>query len=182
MPGRDRFTTGALHDLCSCGPAGADEHRGRPEVDSAGGARAQSDECVIPNPKAAKRLAAWAGGGSPPRGAGRRGAWRSPLALPRSSCGAGPEHSSPAGRPPKKLDTVGRRTLGGYVALGVAAATCPCHLVLVVPVLAGTALGGWLARNYWLAFAGLTAIFVLSLSRALRSLRKSGGAPAGGGG
>jgi mercuric ion transport protein len=45
----------------------------------------------------------------------------------------------------------------------VAFLTCPCHLVLILPLLAGTALGAYVADYQTAAIVLLTIIFAVSL-------------------
>lgn len=66
-----------------------------------------------------------------------------------------------------------RKPLTAYLLLGLAVVTCPCHLPLVLAVLAGTALAGALSQYLGLAFLVLTAIFVPSLFLGLRALKGS---------
>ena len=50
-----------------------------------------------------------------------------------------------------------------YLSLGVAMLTCPCHAPILVAVLAGTALGGWLSQYLGVVVLAMAAIFILSL-------------------
>ena len=63
----------------------------------------------------------------------------------------------------------------GYVAGAVAFVTCPCHLIIIWPVLlvltAGTAFGAWLAQNQLLVAALMTVTFIGGLALAYRWLR-----------
>lgn len=63
----------------------------------------------------------------------------------------------------------------GYVAGAVAFVTCPCHLIIIWPVLlmltAGTAFGVWLAQNLLLVAVLMTATFIGGLALAYRWLR-----------
>lgn len=61
----------------------------------------------------------------------------------------------------------------GYLLLALAFVTCPCHLTLVLVVLAGTGLAGLLSQHFWLAFVALSVIFVTSLTFGLKVLKKS---------
>jgi mercuric ion transport protein len=47
--------------------------------------------------------------------------------------------------------------------LGLAFVTCPCHLPILVAVLAGTSLGAYLRDNWVVAGIALTGVFVISL-------------------
>lgn len=66
------------------------------------------------------------------------------------------------------------RSLKGYLLLGLAFVTCPCHLPLLLAVLAGTALAGTLSQYLWIAAAALTVIFLASLLLGLRALKGDG--------
>lgn len=72
---------------------------------------------------------------------------------------------SPGARPP--------RPLKAYLLLGLAAITCPCHLPLLLAILAGTALAGALSQYLAVAFVALTVIFALSLGYGLRAWRQA---------
>lgn len=71
-------------------------------------------------------------------------------------------------------DAPSRKPLKAYLLLGLAAVTCPCHLPLVLAILAGTALAGSLSQYFGLAFLVFTVIFVPTLYLGLRALRESG--------
>ncbi len=59
----------------------------------------------------------------------------------------------------------------GSLLLGLAFVTCPCHLPLLLAVLAGTGLAGALSQHVGLVFLTLSVIFVLSLILGLKALR-----------
>lgn len=63
-----------------------------------------------------------------------------------------------------------QRSLKGYLLLGSALVTCPCHLPLIATLLAGTALGGFLREHAALLVLALGAYFVLALLLGLRLL------------
>ena len=69
------------------------------------------------------------------------------------------------------------RSLKGYFLLGLAFVTCPCHLPLLLAVLAGTSLAGALSQHFWPVFLALSVIFVASLMYGLKTLK--GGAQEG---
>jgi mercuric ion transport protein len=49
------------------------------------------------------------------------------------------------------------------VVLGtLALVTCPCHLPLLLVLLAGTSAGAWIGRNQGLAYGLATAVFAVS--------------------
>jgi hypothetical protein len=62
----------------------------------------------------------------------------------------------------------------GFLAAGVALITCPCHLVLVLPLLlsvtAGTAVGAFLEKNYYTVIAVSIIVFIGGLILAIRLL------------
>jgi mercuric ion transport protein len=62
----------------------------------------------------------------------------------------------------------------GYLAVGVALITCPCHLVLILPLIlsvtAGTAVGGFLEQNYGLVLTVSIIAFIGGLVGAVRWL------------
>jgi len=64
-------------------------------------------------------------------------------------------------------------SLKGYLLLGLAFVTCPCHLPLLLVVLAGTGLAGALSQYFGLAFVALSLIFVVSLVLGLKALKGS---------
>jgi len=63
------------------------------------------------------------------------------------------------------------RSLKGYFLLGLAIVTCPCHLPILLVVLAGTGLAGALSQYFGFAFLALTVVFVVSLVWGLRALK-----------
>ncbi|MBI4610253.1 MAG: mercury resistance protein [Candidatus Rokubacteria bacterium] len=62
-------------------------------------------------------------------------------------------------------------SLKGYVLLGLAVVTCPCHLPILLLVLAGTGLAGALSQYFGLAFLTLSVIFIVSLVFGLKALK-----------
>ncbi len=73
----------------------------------------------------------------------------------------------------------GLRKIAGYLLAGTALIACPCHLVLLLPVvlglLGGTALGAALAANTGWVVAATTAYFALALAGALHLLYRRAG-------
>lgn len=62
-----------------------------------------------------------------------------------------------------------KKTKGwGWGALALL--TCPCHLIIIIPLLAGTALGAFLTTYKTAAFIILGALFALSLYRVLNKI------------
>ncbi|MFD1036935.1 hypothetical protein ACFQ3N_00645 [Virgibacillus byunsanensis] len=51
--------------------------------------------------------------------------------------------------------------------------TCPCHLVLILPLLAGTALGGYLAEYQTITWVVLGLLFIYSFYMAWKKLDHS---------
>ena len=64
-----------------------------------------------------------------------------------------------------------QRSLKGYLLLGLAFVTCPCHLPILLVILAGTGLAGALSQYFGVAFLALSAIFLVSLVFGLRALK-----------
>ena len=60
----------------------------------------------------------------------------------------------------------------GYMNLAIAALTCPCHVPVYLAVLGGTAFGVFMKDNIILLILGLTAIFLLTLTRGLRLVKE----------
>lgn len=63
----------------------------------------------------------------------------------------------------------------GYALLVTAALTCPCHLPILLVLLAGTTLGAVLQQNLALVLLGLTVYFVFALVQGLRMLDRQRG-------
>jgi mercuric ion transport protein len=63
-------------------------------------------------------------------------------------------------------------SLTGYLLLGLAVVTCPCHLPILLALLAGTGLAGVLSQHVALVFGGLALTFAVSLLLGLRALRR----------
>lgn len=59
----------------------------------------------------------------------------------------------------------------GYLLLGLALLTCPCHLPILLALLAGTGLAGVVGQHFALAFGALAVVFVGSVLLGLRALR-----------
>jgi mercuric ion transport protein len=62
-----------------------------------------------------------------------------------------------------------RQRIGAYMFAVLALVTCPCHLPIWLALLAGTTAGAYLGEHWVIAALGLTALFVLSVTRALRA-------------
>ncbi len=75
--------------------------------------------------------------------------------------------------PQEQLRSVQPRSLKGYLLLGLAFVTCPCHLPLLLVVLAGTGLAGALTQYFGIAFLVLSVIFIASLALGLKAIKGS---------
>ncbi len=60
------------------------------------------------------------------------------------------------------------RGVKGYLMLGLAFVTCPCHLPVVLVLLAGTGMGAYVKENLVLSGIALTGVFLVSLLLGLR--------------
>lgn len=60
----------------------------------------------------------------------------------------------------------------GYVWGALAVLTCPCHLPVLLLLLSGTTAGAVLSNRLGISALVLVAVFILSLSRALRYFRR----------
>ena len=65
-----------------------------------------------------------------------------------------------------------------YLGLGLALLTCPCHLPLLLALLAGTALGAWLSQHVLLALLAMSGLFALALLHGSRGLAQGRRQPA----
>jgi hypothetical protein len=63
-----------------------------------------------------------------------------------------------------RREMTGRNKMGAIIAV----MTCPCHAAMIVLLLAGTAVGSWLAAIQAYLYVGFTAIFVVGLWLMLR--------------
>ena len=59
--------------------------------------------------------------------------------------------------------TVPQRDWKRVLSLGLAIATCPCHVPMFLGLLAGTVLGAWLQQYVLVAFLAMSGVFVLAL-------------------
>jgi|AATN01.1.fsa_nt_gi mercuric ion transport protein len=80
---------------------------------------------------------------------------------------------------PERLPSETHKPITGYLWGGLAVLTCPCHLPILAVVLAGTTAGAFLGEHWVIAALGLTGLFLLSLSRALRAFREREGVVCG---
>lgn len=62
-----------------------------------------------------------------------------------------------------------RQRISAYLFAALALVTCPCHLPILLALLAGTTAGAYLGEHWGIAALALTALFVLSVTRALRA-------------
>ena len=71
-----------------------------------------------------------------------------------------------------------RNRTRGFMAAGVALITCPCHFILILPLIlsfsAGTAAGAFFERNYYSIIAVSIVAFIGGLILAIRWLGSGG--------
>lgn len=65
--------------------------------------------------------------------------------------------------------------LKGFGMLGLAAVACPCHLPILLALLAGTSIGAVLTANLLPVFVVLGVVFVGALALGLRALEAGSG-------
>ena len=70
-------------------------------------------------------------------------------------------------------DPTVRQRISAYLFTALALVTCPCHLPILLALLAGTTAGAYLSEHWGIAALALTALFALSLTRAMRAFGKS---------
>jgi H+/Cl- antiporter ClcA len=66
-----------------------------------------------------------------------------------------------------------RRCIIGYTLLGMAFALCPCHLPIVLFLLAGTAIGALLLENFSMIMLLAAALFLVLLITGILLIRES---------
>lgn len=66
-------------------------------------------------------------------------------------------------------DSTARNRISAYLFTALALVTCPCHLPILLALLAGTTAGAYLSENWGIAGLALTALFALFVTRALRT-------------
>lgn len=66
-------------------------------------------------------------------------------------------------------DPTVRQRISAYLFTALALVTCPCHLPILLALLAGTTAGAYLSEHWGIAALALTALFALSLTRAMRA-------------
>lgn len=64
-----------------------------------------------------------------------------------------------------------RRTWRAYAWGVLAVLTCPCHLPILVAVLAGTTAGAFIGEHWGITALALIGLFALSMARLLRAFR-----------
>jgi len=74
---------------------------------------------------------------------------------------------------PEQPGSTSPKSLKGYLLLGLAVVTCPCHLPILLAVLAGSALAGVLSQHFGLILLMLSVIFLASLLLGLKALKGS---------
>lgn len=62
-----------------------------------------------------------------------------------------------------------RKPFIGYLWGALAVLTCPCHLLILTAVLAGTTAGAFIGEHWIIAALALTGLFILSVTRLLRA-------------
>lgn len=72
---------------------------------------------------------------------------------------------------PESLPPAPHRPVTGYLWGALAVLTCPCHLLILAAVLAGTTAGAFLGEHWGIAALALTSLFVLAVARLLRVFR-----------
>jgi mercuric ion transport protein len=65
-------------------------------------------------------------------------------------------------------DTGPQRDWQRVLSLGLAIVTCPCHIPILLGLLAGTVLGAWLRQYMLVAFLAMSGVFVLTLYYGLK--------------
>ncbi len=60
----------------------------------------------------------------------------------------------------------------GYLLFAIFMLTCPCHLIVVAPLLAGTLLATYISEHFLLIFAVLLLLSLLSALASMRLLDK----------
>lgn len=66
-----------------------------------------------------------------------------------------------------------RRGWKSLLSLGLAALACPCHLPLVLGLLAGTTLGAWMNQHTLVVILMMLGVFVVSLRYGMRSFDRT---------
>ena len=64
--------------------------------------------------------------------------------------------------------TVPQRDWKRVLSLGLAIVTCPCHVPILLGLLAGTVLGAWLRQYILVASLAMGGVFVLTLYYGLK--------------
>ncbi|WVM93204.1 broad-spectrum mercury transporter MerE [Halopseudomonas pachastrellae] len=72
---------------------------------------------------------------------------------------------------PERLPSETHKPITATCGAGLAVLTCPCHLPSSCRA-GGTTAGAFLGEHWVIAALGLTGLFLLSLSRALRAFRE----------
>lgn len=67
------------------------------------------------------------------------------------------------------VEQAGWRTYGWGL---IAALSCPCHLLLLVALLAGTTTGAFIGEHWVVAALAMTGLFFVSLVRISRSFKR----------
>lgn len=72
-----------------------------------------------------------------------------------------------------KVEQQEAHSLKGYLLAGLAVMTCPCHLVIFIPLLSGTAAGALLSEHILITSGLFLGVFVLSAAGAFRFLAQT---------
>jgi len=64
--------------------------------------------------------------------------------------------------------TVPQRDWKRVLSLGLAIVTCPCHIPILLGLLAGTVLGAWLRHYMLVAVLAMSGVFVVTLYYGLK--------------
>jgi mercuric ion transport protein len=65
------------------------------------------------------------------------------------------------------------RSLKGHLLLGLAFLVCPCHVPLLLAILAGTSLAGTLSEHFGVTLLAFSVIFAAAVFFGLRALKSS---------
>lgn len=68
---------------------------------------------------------------------------------------------------PERMPVETHKPLTGYLWGALAVLTCPCHLPILVAVLAGTTADAFIGNRWSSAAVALTGLFALSVARLL---------------
>lgn len=72
---------------------------------------------------------------------------------------------------PEHMPVETHKPFTGYLWGALAVLTCPCHLPILVAVLAGTTASAFIGEHWGVAALALAGLFVLSVARLLRAFK-----------